>query len=423
MTAFSKALRAGAVVMALAASSTGMCATGMIGEVEVLHFWVSGGEAKSIDALKTMLRDKGVDWKDFALGRDAEANVALNKRFESGNAVTAAHTRIPEMRKMGRKGGILANLDAVAARDNWDGLLPKVVADSMKFQGHYVSAPINVHRSNWLWINTEVFNKAGARIPTTFDEFFDAAEKIKKAGMIAIAHGGEPWQDAIMMQAVALGVGGPVFYEKVFAHLDQSAIESPTMVKVFETLNRMKPYIDKYSLDRQWSLATSMVIHAKGGMQFMGDWAKGEFLAKGKVPGKDFVCVAAPGTANAFIFVIDALTMFRVQGKDKEKAQEILAETVMSPEFQEVFNLNKGSIPARIGIPRGKFDTCAHKSMDDMIASGKSGSLVPDNSVTMTNEQSAVFQSVAAKFLHTNQLAPQAATQEIMRGLRALTKP
>jgi glucose/mannose transport system substrate-binding protein len=39
-----------------------------------------------------------------------------------------------------------------------------------------------------------------------------------------------------------------------------------------------------------------MVIEGKGGMQMMGDWAKGEFLKAGKKPGTDFVCVRFPGT-------------------------------------------------------------------------------------------------------------------------------
>ena len=34
-----------------------------------------------------------------------------------------------------------------------------------------------------------------------------------------------------------------------------------------------------------------MVIKGEAGMQLMGDWAKGEFLSAGKVPGKDFVCL------------------------------------------------------------------------------------------------------------------------------------
>jgi ABC-type glycerol-3-phosphate transport system substrate-binding protein len=109
------------------------------GEVEVLHWWTSGGEAKSVAVLKDLLEKEGL----------------------------------------------------------------------MKYDGHYVAVPVNVHRVNWLWINPEVFDKSGAEIPTTWDEFFVAADKIKAAGFHPVAHGGQPWQEATLFEDVVLGVGGP----------------------------------------------------------------------------------------------------------------------------------------------------------------------------------------------------------------------
>ncbi len=112
-------------------------------------------------------------------------------------------------------------------------------------------------------------------------------------------------------------------------------------------------------------------------MQFMGDWAKGEFSAAGKKPGSDYECVAVPGTGGSFTFNIDSFVMFDVGGGDARTAQLALAATIMEPGFQEVFNLNKGSIPARLNMPRDKFDSCARLSMDEFIASAESGKLVP----------------------------------------------
>ena len=102
-----------------------------------------------------------------------------------------------------------ASIDAVAKAEKWDSLLPPPVAAIMKYKGSWVAAPVNVHRVNWLWVNPAVLKKAGAKAPATLDEFFAAADKIKAAGMIALAHGGQPWQDATMFESVALGVGGP----------------------------------------------------------------------------------------------------------------------------------------------------------------------------------------------------------------------
>jgi glucose/mannose transport system substrate-binding protein len=378
--------------------------------VEVLHYWTSGGEARSVAELKKMMEAKGVTWKDFAVagGGGENAMTALKARVIAGSAPTAAQIKGPSIQEWGQE-GVLADIDSAA--QGWDNLLPKVVSNVMKYKGHYVAAPVNVHRVNWLWVNPEVLKKAGAKTPTNWDEFFDAAEKIKKAGMIAVAHGGQPWQDATVFESVALGVGGADFYKKAFVNLDQGTLNSPTMVKAFDTLGKIKQYIDKDAAGRDWNLATAMVINGKAGMQFMGDWAKGEFTAAGKKPGTDFLCLAAPGTDKAFTFNIDSMAMFKVKSPDAQKAQATLASAIMSPEFQEVFNLNKGSIPARAGVSRAKFDSCAIKSMDDMDASNKGGGLVPSwaHGMAMPSATQGAMVDVIAKFMNSNMSSKDAA--------------
>ena len=51
--------------------------------------------------------------------------------------------------------------------------------------------------------------------------------------------------------------------------------------------SELRGYVDPGSPGRNWNDATSLVIQGKAGMQFMGDWAKGEFAAAGLTPGKD----------------------------------------------------------------------------------------------------------------------------------------
>lgn len=348
------------------------------GEVEVLHWWTSGGEAKAAAALKSTMQAKGHTWKDFAVaggGGDAAMTV-LKSRVVSGNAPAAAQIKGPSLQEWAAE-GVLANIDGVAKAGGWDALLPKVVSDVMKYKGNYIAVPVNVHRVNWLWANPEALKKAGAKLPTNWDEFFAAAEALKKAGLVPVAHGGQNWQDFTTFESVALGVGGAEFYKKALVQRDPATLGSATMEKVLATFKRVKDYTDKNAPGRDWNLATAMVIRGEAGMQLMGDWAKGEFLAAGKVPGKDFVCAAAPGTASAFTFNIDSFAMFKVKGDDKVKAQNDLAAAILSPEFQELFNLNKGSIPARLGMKMDKFDDCAKLSSKDFVDTAKSGGLVP----------------------------------------------
>jgi glucose/mannose transport system substrate-binding protein len=138
------------------------------GEVEVLHWWTSGGEARSVAELKKMLEERGDSWKDFAVagGGGETAMTVLKSRVVSGNPPTAAQVKGPGIQEWARE-GVLANLNSVAQAGDWDNLLPGVVSAVMKYEGNYVAVPVNVHRVNWMWANPAVFEQAGANIPTT----------------------------------------------------------------------------------------------------------------------------------------------------------------------------------------------------------------------------------------------------------------
>jgi glucose/mannose transport system substrate-binding protein len=349
------------------------------GEVEVLHYWTSGGEAKSVAELKRIVQSKGHTWRDFAVagGGGDSAMTVLKSRVISGNPPSAAQVKGPAIQEWAAE-GVLANMDAVAKVEKWDEALPKVVADVMKYKGSYVAAPVNVHRVNWLWASADALKKAGvASMPKTWDEFFAAADKLKAAGLIPVAHGGQNWQDFTTFESVVLGVGGAKFYQDALVKLDDKALNSDTMKKSLETFRRIKTYTDPAAPGRDWNLATAMLIQDKAGFQLMGDLAKGEFVAAKKSPGKDFLCAAAPGSANSFTFNVDSFILFKLKSEPAQRAQGVLASSIMGGEFQELFSLNKGSIPVRTDVRMNRFDDCAKLSSKDFTESAKTGGLVP----------------------------------------------
>ena len=164
-----------------------------------------------------------------------------------------------------------------------------------------------------------------------------------------------------------------------------------------------------------------MVINGEAAMQFMGDWAKGEFTAAGKEPGKDYVCTAAPGTGDAFTFNIDSFVMFALDGDDAGEGQAALASTVLSPDFQEVFNLNKGSIPARLNLPMDKFDDCAKLSSDDFVKTADSGKLVPSMAhgmSTFSSVQGAIY-DVVTEFYNDSSISAEDAATKMLSAVQA----
>jgi glucose/mannose transport system substrate-binding protein len=402
------------VLILLAGMLFTTCKAKETGEVEVLHWWTSGGEAASVAVLKSLLEEEGYAWKDFAVagGGGDQAMTVLRSRAVAGNPPTAAQVKGPQIQDWAEE-GFLTNLDDVAKAEKWDDLIPKVLADIMKYQGHWVAVPVNVHRINWMWVNPEVFEKAGADIPKTWAEFETAAKKIKAAGMIPVAWGGQPWQEATVFETIVAGLGGTDFYVKTMVEADPAAINSPTMVECLETLKMMKQYTDPGAPGRDWNLATAMVIKGEAGMQFMGDWAKGEFTAAGKKPDVDYIATHAPGTAKQFLFNVDSFIMFEVKDKAAKAAQKAMARLIIEPKFQEVFNINKGSIPVRMGMPEDPFDIPARLSMKDFAASAKTGDLVPSMAHEMATKRAirgAIMDTVTS-FYNSDMTATDAAAQ------------
>ncbi|MDO6707422.1 ABC transporter substrate-binding protein [Photobacterium sp. 1_MG-2023] len=391
------------------------------GNVEVLHYWTSGGEAAALAVLQKMMKDEGHTWTDFAVagGGGETAMTVLKSRAISGNPPSASMIAGPEISQWGDL-GVLAKLDTVSASERWDQLLPPVVADIHKYQGSYVAAPVNVHRINWMWMNKSILDEVnGGKVPQTWDEFFAYMDKAKQSGYVAFAHGGQDWQDATVFEQVALGVGGNEWYQQAFVQLDPKALGSDTMTQAFTTFKKLKSYMDQGMPGRDWNLSTSMVIDGKAAVQIMGDWAKGEFAAAGKQPGKDYVCAAVPGTQDAFTFNVDAFMMFKQQGQDAQAAQQDLSRLLMSKAFQEEFNLKKGSIPARPDVSLARFDSCAKQSMADFQASAKSGTLVPSfaHAMAMQPEVSGAVYDVVTNFFNDNDMNAAAATQRLVSAI------
>ena len=364
------------LVTTLVASIAGNTAAFAGPEAEVLHWWTSGGEAKSVAVLQKEFAENGGKWTDMPVaggGGDA-AMTALRARVLSGNAPTAVQLKGPSIQEWYEEGA-LADISSVAESNGWAKVLPASIASHMKCEGKWCAAPVNVHRIDWIWANADVLASAGVGMPRTWDEFNETAEKLKAKGITPLAHGGQAWQDATVFEAVALGIGGANFFKKAFVELDEVTLKSDTMVKVFDQMRTLRGYVDDNFSGRDWNLATAMVMNGEAAFQIMGDWAKGEFLAAGKKPGKDFLCSSTPG--EGFLYNVDSFAMFGVKGSDKEAGQMLLAKLIVGKNFQKVFNLNKGSIPARVDVALDDFDQCAHVSAADMNASSTGGTLLP----------------------------------------------
>jgi glucose/mannose transport system substrate-binding protein len=356
------------------ALSVGYAAPSFADEVEVLHWWTSGGEAAALDVLKKNLESQGVTWKDMPVagGGGEAAMTALRARVTAGNPPTAVQALGFDITDWAKQ-GVVGDLTEVATAEGWDKVIPTALQNFSKYDGKWIAAPVNVHSTNWVWINKKALDAAGGKAPENWDELIVVLDKMKANGISPIGHGGQAWQDATIFDAVVLSEGTD-FYKASMIDLDPAALNSPKMVEVFDKMGKLRSYVDDDFSGRDWNLASAMVIEGKAGMQFMGDWAKGEFLKAGQKPGVDFVCIRFPGTQGAVTFNSDQFMMFKV-GDANKAAQLKMASDIEDPAFQSAFNVVKGSVPARTDVPDTAFDDCGKKGMKDLAEANANGTL------------------------------------------------
>jgi glucose/mannose transport system substrate-binding protein len=362
-------------LMAATAAFALMAGAASAEDVEVLHWWTSGGEAAALKVLNDDLGGQSNGWIDMPVagGGGEAAMTALAARVTAGDPPTAVQMLGFDITDWASQGA-LGDLTEVATAGGWDAVVPTALQNFSKYDGKWIAAPVNVHSTNWVWINKAALDAAGGKVPETWDELVVVLDAMKANGITPLAHGGQPWQDATIFDAVVLSEG-PDFYKASMIDLDPAALGGPQMIEVFDRMAKLRTYVDDNFSGRDWNLASAMVINGEAGMQMMGDWAKGEFLKANKVPGVDFVCIRFPGTQGSVTFNSDQFAMFNVSSDEAKAAQAAMATAIMSPTFQSAFNVVKGSVPARTDVPNDAFDDCGKKGMADLADANTNGKL------------------------------------------------
>ena len=389
-------------------------------DVEVLHWWTSGGEAAALDVLKQDLETQGVGWQDMPVagGGGEAAMTTLRARVTAGNAPTAVQMLGFDITDWANE-GVLGNLNAVATEENWDAVVPTALRAFAKHDGNWISAPVNVHSTNWVWINKAALDAAGGKVPETWEELVSVLDAMKANGITPLAHGGQPWQDATIFDAVVLSMGND-FYQKSMIDLDPEALSGADMTEVFNRMSTLRSYVDDNFSGRDWNLASAMVIEGKAGMQMMGDWAKGEFVKAEQTPGEDFLCIRFPGTQGSVTFNSDQFAMFGQEEGDSD-AQLKMASSIMNPVFQSAFNVVKGSAPARTDVPNDDFDDCGKKAMSDLAEANTANSLygsMAHGHAAPAAIKNAVYDVVTQHF--NGELSSEEAAEELANSIEAV---
>jgi glucose/mannose transport system substrate-binding protein len=343
----------------------------------------------------------GGTWVDTAIAGGVNARAAAVNRVIGGNPPTAMQFNTGKQFDDLIENDLLNDVDALATAENWKKVMPAAFVEASSRKGKMYAVPVNIHGQNWLWYNTALLQKVGAAPPTNWDDVFAALDKLKAGGVIPLAFSGQKTWERGLFNAVLVGKGGRALYEAVYARRDVAAVKGPEFRPVAETYARLRAYVDPGAPGRNWNDATSLVITGKAGMQVMGDWAKGEFLAAGLKPDEQFGCVV-PSRDGSYIMGGDVFVFAKTRDAGQVRAQQALARVLLDPETQLRFAQKKGSVPIRQDIDVSSLDPCARKAMASLANPAHQ---VPSVEMLATPSLNGALEDVISVFWNTPAMA------------------
>jgi glucose/mannose transport system substrate-binding protein len=356
-------------------------------ELEVTHWWTSGGEANAVGELAKAFDATGHTWVDGAIaGSGGVARPIIISRIIGGEPMGATQLNHGRQAEELIEAGLLLDLTDVASENNWRNVIyPPSLLDACTVDGRVYCAPVNIHSAQWLWLSHDAYESSGVAVPTNWDEFVAAGPALRANGIVPLAQGQQGWQTGLTFGVLATALVSEEAWYAVNRDKDASVAGGPEYARVWNAFDDARKMAIGSNVG-DWNLATNLVITGKAGGQIHGDWAQGEFSVAGSVAGTDYSCLPGLGERAILDTGGDAFYFPVQDDADVQKAQKDLAALLVSREVQVAFNLKKGSLPIRGDIDMSTANDCMQKGLK--ILGG--GNVVPSGDILLsadTNNQ------------------------------------
>jgi len=273
--------------------------------------------------------------------------------------------------------------------------MPPTLLDAATYRVKAWGVPTGSHRGNVLWFNQRVLREAGVAVPGpgySAEAFGNDLAKVAASGKTPLCLGGKDRFTATeLFENTLLGVVGPDGWAKI--HDDSFDWRGSQLRQALTRFGQVVSQADPNAGGLTWDQAAKKL--ATGGCAFlsMNDSVYGELVANGVAEGKDFGYVPYPGTAGAYLAIVDTFVV-SAQANDGLNAIKFL-ETIADPKTSLAFNKVKGSVPIRNDVDVSSLPAYQRQASealwhDKILLSMTHGELMP------SAFQQALYDAVAA---------------------------
>jgi len=337
----------------------------IVASTDISHNWVADSESAAMGVFRDKYVALGGQWQDSTFP-DTEASISSTKtRIIGGKPPMALQASLGRVLGDFAEAGMLQNMNNLAANGNWSSNISASMAQMGQFEGQWVAAPVFVDVINWMYTNNDVLAAAGVSAPTTWAEFTASLAKLKAAGKIPLAIGGQSWQEAILFDHVLLSVGGTELYDGLMSG-NPEVLEGNQIRTALEQFVDLRQYTDEGKSGRSWNDTNTLLLSGKAAYFFMGPWASGSYADLGDEGGQ-WSCRLTPWNQGMTI-VADGFLFIKVDDAADRKAQNLFAQAVMDPATQIAAAKAKGTLPATTSASASDFSGCPAKAVNAMAS-------------------------------------------------------
>ena len=325
-------------------------------QTELLHWWSSEGESAALSVFINEYKSRGGLYYDSSKNDEVanrkEAIERMGKGYPASLTQWNAGNDLIELYEF----GLIKPIQSPKIVQRLKSTSPVPVLDIVTHQDEIIAIPLNIHTENWMWYSQSHLGQSDINLSGDWSEFIKIGDALAKKNIPLLAVGNQRWQIRILFTSIFLGVSRER-YKEFYISNDADAIDSDEFKTTLQVVNKLAGYSSSFG-DGTWNMQIKAVAENRAAANFMGDWARSEFITLDQKVGKDYGCQLTSSADPSLLMVIDALVLGIVEDESEIAGQDLMLDVVSDPEINLKFNALKGSISPYAQPDSSELDVC-----------------------------------------------------------------
>ncbi|WP_026883295.1 extracellular solute-binding protein [Clostridium akagii] len=402
---------AGSMLLSLAGCQSSGASSSSTSDKVTLTFW----NIATTDPGKTAVNNVVKEWNEKNPNVQIKTSVTENNAYKTKIKAAIAGGDAPDIMYSWAGGftkpfvdaGKILPLDSYLNDGTKDKMLPGALTN-VTYNSKVYGLTYN-QQAGALYVNKDMFDSNGIKIPTTFDELLTAVKAFRAKGITPMAVGEkDEWPGMWYFDMIALRMAGSQL--SLDALNKKSSFDNPAFVNAAEKLQELvkAQAFDPGALSITRDDSTVQLTQGKIPMYFGGNFDAGTIDAsamKGKIIAVKFPSITG-GSSETNDYLGGGADCLLVNASTKDKADAVKAAKFLAQNLSSQFYLTGAGLPEwkYDDVDQSKIDPLSKQIMSDIVTGSKAS--VPAWDLYLEGADAQNHQDLVAK-IFGGQITPE----------------